>query len=335
MKRFVYTLSALCLSTMMLCETASAQQSLYPQREVGGVDGYALPLTVVEVSVVQEREVIIRGPYARYASQYLGVTGAPMVDKESYSILSATLSYSTEADLNQIYALDKKTSVKNFQWITPEEQNAQRLQSTEKNDADFQGAQLSGRTPFKDVGTSTVLESNSSLPVHRASAVEKSEEQMAADAADMIFKIRRRRVELICGEQGEHVYGAGLEAALKEMDRIESEYVSLFLGKRYTQKTVKVFNITPQKGATRVCAFRFTTAGGVVAADDLAANPVNLEFTRIKTDGSAAAHEVKGKSVKYRVPQLQSVKLWDGVTTFDVKDIPMYQDGKVVDVPVL
>ncbi|MFI3287567.1 MAG: DUF4831 family protein [Rikenellaceae bacterium] len=337
MKRLIRTLSAFCLCAVALCSTASAQQSLFPQREALGVEGYALPLTVVEVSVVQEREVIIRGPYARYASQYLGVTGAPMVDKESYKILSATLSYSTEADLSQVYALDSKTAVKNFEWITPESPQIQKQKDAPRTDADFQGAQLSGRTPFKDVGTSTVVENNSSLPIQRASAVEKSEEQMAADAAEMIFKIRKRRVELICGDQGEHVFGAGLEAALKEMERIENEYVSLFLGKRYTQVTKKVFEVTPEKGATRVVAFRFTTFGGVVAADDLSSNPVNLEFTSLKAVATQQAVDSKSKikTVKYRIPQLKSVKLWDGTTTFDTKDIPMYQDGKVIDVPVL
>ncbi len=328
MKRLFLALCALSLSS-----AAMAQLSVFGNKADQSVDAYALPRTVIEVSVEQEREVIIRGPYARYASQYLGVTGAPMVDKESYKILSASLSWTTEADPNEVFALDgKKDNIeKAFRWITPQSSAVEELPA----DNDYDKAQIQGRTPFKDMGTSTTVDNGSSLPFQRASAVEKSEEQMAADAAEVIFKIRKRRLELICGEQGEHVYGEGLKAALKEMDKIEKQYVSLFLGKRYTQKTTRVFRVTPAKNAARIVAFRFTENGGLAAADDLAANPINLEFTPVKSEENNVNAHSKGKFVKYRLPEFNTVKLWDGITTFDSEVMPIYQKGKVVDTPIV
>lgn len=317
----------------LLAVGATAQISAYKHGVSATVDGYSLPRTIVEVKVVQEREVIIRGPYARYASQYLGVTGAPMSDRESYKILGATLNWTTEPDPTQIYAIDDKTGTmaKVFAWLPPQEKQDVELPA----DNDFKDAQLDGRTPFTDMGTSTTVQSNSSLSVGNMSGVEKSGEQMAADAAAVIFKIRKRRIELITGEQGENVFGAGLQAALDEMARIEQEYVALFLGKRYVQRTELQFNVVPTKNETRVVAFRYTPTKGVVAPNDLSANPVNLEFLSIGTPETPHSKRSSSKFVQYRVPQIELVKLTDGTTIFATSNIPMFQKGVIVEAPIL
>lgn len=312
---------------------ATAQISAYKHGVSASVDGYSLPRTIVEVLVVQEREVIIRGPYARYASQYLGVSGAPMTDRETYKILGAQMNWSTEPDPTQIYAIDDKTGAmsKVFSWLPAQVQKQTELPA----DADFLGAQLGGRTPFSDVGTSTIVENNNALAVERTSAVEKSAEQMAADAAAVIFKIRKRRIELICAEQGENIFGAGLKAALEEMDKIEKEYVALFLGKRYVQRTEHRVNVMPEAGKNRVVAFRFNPTKGVVSAADLSADPVNLEFAPIATLSAPSGRRLAGKTIQYRVPQIEHVTLTNGTTTFATENIPIFQKGVMVEAPVL
>ncbi len=326
MKRVIFSLGALLLTL-----SSGAQISAYPQHIGSTIEGYSLPRTAIEISVTEEREVIIRGPYARYASQFLGVTGAPMSDRESFSILSASISYSTEPDPSQLYALDSKGQIERvFEWISPSAPTQEALPT----DSKYSGAQLGGDTPFKDVGTSTVMESGDGLAMNIASAVEKSEEQMAADAAATIFKIRKRRLELLTGEQGENVFGAGLEYALKEMARIEEEYVSLFLGKRYTQKSVKVFRVIPTKDEDRVIAFRFSPQRGVLAADDLSASPISIEISTIEKPTSPQL-EKGDKAIRYRVPESSKVLLWDGTTIFDSEIIPIYQRGVVVNAPLL
>ncbi|HAY31196.1 DUF4831 family protein, partial [Alistipes sp.] len=68
------------------------------------------------------------------------------------------------------------------------------------------------------------------VPIDKQSTVEKSAESMAADAANMIFSLRRHRLDLVTGEAGENVFGGGLKAALDEISRLEQEYLALFLG---------------------------------------------------------------------------------------------------------
>ena len=66
----------------------------------------------------------------------------------------------------------------------------------------------------------------------RMSATAGDAEKSAKSAADQIFALRTARLELITAELGDGVYGAGLESALREIERLEREYTELFLGKR-------------------------------------------------------------------------------------------------------
>lgn len=59
-----------------------------------------------------------------------------------------------------------------------------------------------------------------------------TDEQAADRAAEQIYALRTARLELITAELGDGVYGAGLESALREIDRLEKEYLELFFGKR-------------------------------------------------------------------------------------------------------
>lgn len=70
---------------------------------------------------------------------------------------------------------------------------------------------------------------------------------MAQDAANAIFSLRRHRIDLVTGEAGENVFGAGLKAALEEIDRLEQEYLSLFLGKQFRQRIVREFSVVPSR----------------------------------------------------------------------------------------
>lgn len=321
--------------------SAVAQVAAYRQGGADKIEGYALPRTVVSVTVVTEREVILRGPYAKFASQYLGIVGAAMSDKENYKIVDASLGYFEEPDPAMTYHLNVPVAeqVKGFRWLTSSASAASLLA-----DADFAGAQLGGNNPFTDMGKEPLygvttersgLSSEDSfgvLPVNRTSPIEKSVEQMASDAASAIFTLRKRRFDLVTGETGEGVFGAGLPAALKEIDRLESEYLSLFIGKRYTQRIVRTVNVLPQRDKKAVVACRFSTSKGIVPESDLSGQPLMLEFAP-ESEGVAQQNvELSRKgavSVRYRVPAVQIVRLVDGTDELARERVPVFQFGAV------
>ena len=78
----------------------------------------------------------------------------------------------------------------------------------------------------------------------RMSKTNLSLEQAAERAAEQIYALRTARLELITAELGDGVYGAGLESALREIDRLEKEYMELFFGKRVVTYSHQRYYIT-------------------------------------------------------------------------------------------
>lgn len=351
-KTFYRTVSAVVYSSLaLLALPATAQVSAFPQGNgAAAVDGYTLPRTVVTATVVVEREVILRGTYAKYAAQYLGISGAAMSDKQNYRILDASLGYYEEPDPAQTYALDRSVDARSrvFHWLTVP-QSRQPLVA----DAKFQDAAMGNNNPFTDVSLQPLYgatveqngladgESFGELPVNRTSMVEKSTEQLAADAANAIFTLRKRRFDLVTGEMGEHVFGAGLPAALQEIDRLESEYLSLFIGKRYTQRIVRTYSVLPsEKGTSIVC--RFSPTKGLVPDSDLSGRPLVIEMTSegagetgSASRGTVGSAKKGGANLPYRIPAVQIVKLVDGTDELARERIPIFQMGTFASAPVI
>ena len=123
--------------------------------------------------------------------------------------------------------------------------------------------------------------SNLPLALNKMSAAAQTVEEQAAATAKMIFSLRQHRLELITGETGENVFGAGLKAALDEIARIEKECLDMFYGTTTVSEETHTFNVvlTPDKMEYVVC--RFSDDAGVVAADNLSGKPVVLKVEKL------------------------------------------------------
>lgn len=358
MKKIVLLAGLVFMSAVPVSVMAQGGVQGYALSGASGVAGYALPRTAIEVTVQQQREVLIRGPYARFAAKYLGVTGVAQSDKESYKLLGASIKFMLEADPAAVYSFDAKGGAPAgvVAWLpvgaaTTSASSSSSVLSGVVSDKDYNRAQIGMMTPFGDMGvSSTYGKTSMAMPggagivdfpvesVLRGDAVEKSVEQMAAEAASAIFKLRKRRFELITGDQGENVYGQGLPAALAEIDRLEAEYMSLFIGKRFVQNSSRRFVVVPTEvGKGRLTVCRFSDNGGVTSATDVSGRPLNLEFTpeRAVSVAGGDVRRAGGRVVQYRVPSMEVVRLMDDLELLDEVRVPMYQFGKLVDVPVL
>ena len=116
------------------------------------------------------------------------------------------------------------------------------------------------------------------LPAFRTDNRALSVEQQAQAAADMIFSLRRHRKELITGEAGENVFGAGLKAALEEIAEMEKSCLAMFYGKTSRTEEIHTFNIVINPSQLDYTVCRISGKSGVVANDDLSAEPVVLHL---------------------------------------------------------
>ena len=296
---------------------------------------------MVRVQVVAERESVRVGPYARFAQKLLGVM-APLADKDIYTIQSATLCAAQEADPAEVYALDNpdKSPLRIYD-VTPEGFVAASAAGQKPLPPAWDCAgPLRGPVPDRCEAVS-YLDSDTSfvkVSVDRLSLVEKSPESMAQDAANAIFSLRRHRIDLVTGEAGENVFGAGLKAALEEIDRLEQEYLSLFLGKQFRQRIVREFSVVPSKDEPATVVCRFSDTAGLLSADDLSGRPVLLELAPENKAQSLAPERRASKdsrsTILYRVADMVNCRLMDGNREIAQSRLPLYQFGQVIELPV-
>ena len=201
MKRYFAIFTLLILS--MVGAELSAQQLVKKRIGMYKENGKVVlseAQTSLVVDLVVEEEHFVSGPYARYAQKFLG-TRASLVDYTAYDIVEANVAI---AEDGEFMATERPKS------------SAEEVQSLK-----------GGKRHFANV-----------LP-DRLRRGDRKNDDLAEEAADEIFALRRARIDLVTGELGDGAYGAGLESALKEIDRLEQSYMELFYGKRTLQRTTE------------------------------------------------------------------------------------------------
>ena len=117
------------------------------------------------------------------------------------------------------------------------------------------------------------------LPLNRTSATAQTTEEQAAATADMIFSLRKHRLDLITGEAGENVFGEGLKSALDEIARLEQAYLELFLGKKvvttYTHRVAMPMSASSQAYAVA----KISSSKGILAAASQEGEAITLNVT--------------------------------------------------------
>ena len=291
MKRIISLMSLAVLA----CGAATAQNTPYKAVvgtyiDASGALAVSDPSTSVAVDLIVEKEQTVVGPYARYAQKFLNMRGS-LVDKTVYSLKGVKLAVTGGEDVI-----------------------ADAVPAAEVTETSYMGS----ASEFAKV-----------LP-DRMSATAVSEEEAAANAAQAIFSIRKHRMDLITGEAGENVFGAGLKDALAALDAAEQEYLELFFGKRVVTTSVERVVVPMVEGVQSYAVARISSSAGVVAADAKDGDAVTLEVApsgRARLSSIVEADPKSKTAVKVRVadPSTCTVKVGDKVLTSAV--LPLFEMG--------
>lgn len=292
MKRIISLMSLAVLA----CGAATAQNTPYKAVvgtyiDASGALAVSDPSTSVAVDLIVEKEQTVVGPYARYAQKFLNMRGS-LVDKTVYSLKGVKLAVTGGEDVI-----------------------ADAVPAAEVTETSYMGS----ASEFAKV-----------LP-DRMNATAVSEEEAAANAAQAIFSIRKHRMDLITGEAGENVFGAGLKDALAALDAAEQEYLELFFGKRVVTTSVERVVVPMVEGVQSYAVARISSSAGVVAADAKDGDAVTLEVApsgRARLSSIVEADPKSKTAVKVRVadPSTCTVKVGDKVLTSAV--LPLFEMGR-------
>lgn len=291
----------LLLAASLLATAASAQN--YTMQRIDAsetTEGIALPAAApaVAVDVVVSCEQVITGPYARYAQKYLGVR-APLSDKTVYEITGANIAL-LPADAPGIVA------------------GAVPATTVEAESYDGSATEFARISPDR-------LSDRNIAP-----------EAAAQAAASEIFRIRRQRMQLITGEEGENVFGAGLKAAIDELHALEAAYTSLFLGKRVVTTQTRRYIVHPVSDRTSYIVARFSAQEGMLPAGDLSGEVVLLQIRptgELAVTGIAQASE-KERAVTVRIADNAECKVLVGAAEKSSVVLPLLAFGRNVRIPI-
>lgn len=301
---------------------------------------YALPNTVFTVKVTVQQDQFFAGPYAAYAKPFLNME-ADEQDSESCSLVSAEIITRMEADQKNLCVTDAD----NASLLALSAQGLIALQ----NKADAPSAQWRFLPPtgvrFDGSITSPTREETRitykimqtedgeqlQIPIEHKAIQAKTLEDKAAEAAEMILTLRRDRLNIVSGNTDASYSGEAMGTAIRELDRMEAEYLKLFRGYTISRTMKASFDIIPDPTAAlhRYLAFRLTDSGPV--PDGVKGTPYYLELEPeemvFRADNEKKA-KGKDSGIRYRLPVICKVKFTrDGVRLAEIRE-PVYQLGK-------
>ena len=292
---------------------------------------YCLPKISYRVKVKAEVVRYIPGPYVVYAEKELGMKPEGTVSKEQWEIKSVQVTPFTIPDEKAVYSMTATGEYGSVMLsLSPEgflagvAAGASDLKvqmggmeywryGTDRR-REIKMTDLSTYNPLKEVLDTNYIEQEIDGVVKRIwdpiiSYAPKSKRDLMAEAVKEVFRIRSERVKLLAAEN-EVPDGKSLEVILKEFDRMEQDYLSLFMGKKVRQSFERVFVCTIEKENEAAVAFRFSSTEGFVDRKNVSATAYSLIAERVVVPAASDVQTAPTQSViYYRVPAVADVKL--------------------------
>lgn len=295
---------------------------------------YCLPKVVYQVEVTLECTRFVPGPYRNYAVKELGVQPEGMEPREEWKIVRLDVKPRYLPDQQAVYSVSSAGSYHPVMLAWSAEGFLAGVAGGEggvfngREEAEYVGEQLPEASVIDIMKLDTynhlkeVLDTNYTFqevdgvvkkiwdPVVRYAP--KTEEDNVKEAVSEIFRIRSERVKLL-GSENQVPDGKSLEIILKEFDRMEENYLELFLGKKETGTVKRVFECVPGKANEAAVIFRFDERSGISDVGNVSAQPYLLKFADVAVPAShPVAEETEGAAIYYRIPAVGDLKIIRG-----------------------
>lgn len=358
MKRILYIILAStvlysCSTTGLIQTTPFGEEPAeYRERAV-----YVLPQTVLNVVVDFEKETYIPGPYRLYTEKYLGLKDYITEPGYNFRILNVEVSSFKEPDPEEFYSINVVSG--HFAWdeylrlskfgllMNPSTHIAMDLGRESEGEIDQEPlfTDISVKKNLAEITDTlykTIIRDSSyvRVPVLRKQREAKTLEQKAEEAANFIIKIRKRRFKLLAGQYDVFPEGKALAISVEELDKLEKEYLELFIGKRikttYRQKLIVIPESTREVQTFNIAYF--SPLNGLSVPDEGNGNPLQMVVkpqNKLKNLSSELSGSEAGKNALiYRIPDLADISVNINNENLYEGRIPVYQLGKKLEIPV-
>lgn len=355
------TLLLIALASLFACNNKTIQVSPLESasNQSNGII-YSLPRTVLVIKIDVNKTLTIPGPFAQYAQKYLGITGVPTQRMEEFEISNIIIESKIETDPTNLYSafINQKSIFDFFQIVNSGlilpigdykalSLTNSKLLKVELSEVNFTDLSTNPYIAEEKSTFYSKVQRDSSfvrVPVQKSMIIEKNTEEKAKEAAEFIFSLRKKRLEFMTIDVDHPFDGEAIKTMFAEINRLENDYLSLFIGKSSSETISKVILYTPTKpeGESSI-AFRYSPLKGVVAANDLSGNPILIEIEPEVIPGSysnffstlnVTNEKTKFDQIYYRIPNSALVKVSDGKNELANRRLLIYQYGPTAKLPV-
>ena len=274
---------------------------------------YTLPKTLLQFEI-QYREIQEKaGPYAKYASRYLGINDSEVIkEDQAYYILDKVLveGLGVPNKEHSHLVLFKQKTVAPFVFLT--EDGLICSINVEYTPEAVENQKSASVVPVSNL---PVINPQSLYTEEylRAGSISK----MAEVAAKNIYRIRESRQDILTGET-ENVPkdGEAMKIILNTLEAQEKVWTELFTGSRKIVPKTTFQTLEPVAEMNKELLFRFSKHFGVVDKTDLSGSPIYINLKDLKTVEIAPADPKRKakepESIVYNIPGKAELEVFNG-----------------------
>ncbi|MFC2090579.1 DUF4831 family protein [Bacteroidota bacterium] len=349
--------------TLLIFSACSAPSNLFIINEIGFQPPetkesmiYALPRTSLKVTVHYKKDVFIPGPYADYALKLLGIPGVQKQRFEQYSINSVDVQEIVEPDPERFYsvnviegspdlskldfAVEKKLIITgdysiNTSMILP-------LQVSDQSNLLYTDVTMEPNVEMKSTTIyKTILTDTSfvKIPVTSEQMERKTIDKKAEEAAKLILEIRSDRYYIAAGLLDPFPDNYDMATSISSLDRLEQDYLSLFIGKEFTESFSKDYFVIPEGTLERenFQLDKFSKQHGIGDPEG-----ENL-FLHVEPEGNASSYRNRlpqqpesdaYNRFYYRLPEVCEVNVEYAEEILFIKRLHIFQSGVLVNTKI-
>ena len=266
---------------------------------------YSLPRTVIQLDLMIDKTELLEGPFSNYANM-VGADDVITSDQVEYVLRDVVMSTYAEADPNATF------------FVSLNQKKTESLQLHLNSKGILEGVAMEAQNPpVKPAPPVKVQVSaeNASFKYQFGPSGGRSEELRARAAADMINRIREEKIKLITGFQETAFTLETYRQMFADLNEMEAEYLSLFVGKRVVTPVVQTVYVTLTKDVPLQTVGSFSKETGfstsIAEGNALTVQAISLKTTSqinglSKSAVESISHEDK---IFYRIPETANVKV--------------------------
>ena len=243
MKRILSIIAIVSFCAVCFAQTNVLRLPLDSGKTVkGSTFCYMLPTTTLKVTVNVTKVREIKGYYADYAENLLGLKNVISENRTFYKIKDINIEPVVTPDATESYLVQLSSKQVKDNYLT--KLSAKPFDPNFKNEAHSYTTYTSPIPSFfKNYSDPTYTEMEDAfvetkiidgvvtqVPSNRTKLVSKSNTQKAQEAADAIGKSRKDQYNLVAGEQETAYSAEALDKMLAELKQWEENYLNLFTG---------------------------------------------------------------------------------------------------------